>query len=77
MWSGDYEFVCIVKDKWLDLSTTHTFTMSVIIKPDLIVTGGPSSGSTRLPQEYVENLSGFSSCPWNLPYSKTLYVNNT
>jgi hypothetical protein len=51
--------------------------MTVITKPDLDVTGGPPPGSTRLPAEYIVSLAEFSSCPWNLPYTKTLYVNGT
>ncbi len=29
-WTGSYQFKCIVKDIWLDLFTTHIFTLNVI-----------------------------------------------
>ena len=76
-WTGSYEFVCIVKDIWLDLYTTHTFTMNVIQKPSLDIAGAPDFESLRLPSEYIVSLEPYSSCPWNLPYSKKLYVNGT
>jgi hypothetical protein len=43
----------------------------------LVVTGGPDPYTFRLPEEYTTSLLAFSSCPWNLPYTKTLLVNGT
>lgn len=57
--------------------TTDIFTMSVTAKPSLIVTGGPASVSTRLPNSTSVTTLPYSSDENSLEYRKILYVNNT
>jgi len=51
--------------------------MKVIIKPDLVTTGVPNSETRRLPEPYSVVISSLSYCPWDLAYSKKLYINTT
>lgn len=82
VYAGTYVFTCILKDIYLnvfgDAGTTHVFTMNIIKKPDLVVTGGISDQIFRLPYSYfIVMAAPLSSDVWSLPYSKTLYLNDT
>jgi len=82
VYAGTYVFTCILKDIYLnvfgDAGTTHVFTMNIIKKPDLVVTGGISDQIFRLPYSYfIVMAAPLSSDVWSLSYSKTLYLNDT
>lgn len=51
--------------------------MTVVPKPILVVTGGPASVTTRLPNETSVTTLSYSSDSDGLAYRKVLYVNNT
>jgi hypothetical protein len=81
-WAGSYKFTCILKDIYLqafgDPGTTHIFTMNVIQKPELTISGSIPNQDFRLPYSYYTIIAmPLSSDVWTRAYTKTLYLNDT